>query len=99
MLDGLRERMPALVACFADAKPVAAQDSDVVIAFPEGQALRRRKAEEPAARSVARCAPFKALTGVVPRLSFETRELAVAVAEPLDEAEWSSASSRNSTLS
>ena len=86
VLDGLRERMPALVACFADAKPVAAQDSDVVIAFPEGQAMRRRKAEEPAARRVLGDS-FKALTGVAPRLTFETRELAVAVAEPLDEAE------------
>jgi DNA polymerase III subunit gamma/tau len=62
-------------SCFAEGRPVAASGREVTIAFGPASGFHRKKAEGPAFRETFSEA-FKTLTGVVPVLAFETRDIA-----------------------
>ena len=60
----------------------ASSASDVTLAFTPDCGFQKRKAEDAAARQLRDRRAFKELTGVAPRLIFETREAEELGAEP-----------------
>jgi DNA polymerase-3 subunit gamma/tau len=93
VLDSLREDNQLLAACLCDARPVALDGRDLVVAFSVGEAFMRRKAED-AANRAALTEAIRALTGLQPRVAFELRDSAAipappgADAQPASEEEW-----------
>jgi DNA polymerase-3 subunit gamma/tau len=86
VLDALREDNQLLAVCLSDARPVSLDGRDLVIAFSEGDAFMRRKAED-AANRAALAEAIRALTGLQARLAFEMREAAAIPASPASESE------------
>ncbi len=78
-----------LGACLSDARPVALEDNELVIAFPPAVAFHRKRAEAPANRELIG-ASIRALAGAQPRLRFELREIHedAVEAQPPTEEEW-----------
>jgi DNA polymerase-3 subunit gamma/tau len=81
VLQGVAETNKLLAACLAEARPVAVSGRDVTLAFTPDLGFQKKKAEDTAARALLTEA-FQRLTGVPPRLAFETREAEELGAEP-----------------
>ncbi|MCW3022240.1 MAG: dnaX, partial [Conexibacter sp.] len=64
-----------------EARPVGVSGRDLTLAFTPECAFQKRKAEDPAARQQLTTS-FKELTGIAPRLIFETRDAEELGAEP-----------------
>ncbi|WP_187369332.1 DNA polymerase III subunit gamma/tau [Baekduia soli] len=73
VLQGVAETNQMLAGCLAEARPITVAGRDVTLAFTPAMAFQKRKAEDAASRRVLGAA-FQALTGVPPRLLYETRE-------------------------
>jgi DNA polymerase-3 subunit gamma/tau len=81
VLQGVAETNKLLAACLAEARPVVVSGRDVTLAFTPDLGFQKKKAEDSAARALLTEA-FQRLTGVPPRLAFETREAEELGAEP-----------------
>ncbi|WCB92325.1 DNA polymerase III subunit gamma/tau [Baekduia alba] len=81
VLQNVAEGNQLLAGCLAEARPVSVSGRDVTLAFTPACSFQKRKAEDPAARQQLTTA-FKELTGIAPRLVFETREPEELGAEP-----------------
>jgi DNA polymerase III subunit gamma/tau len=81
VLQGVAETNQLLAGCLAEARPVSVAERDVTLAFTPDASFQKRKAEDAAAKQLLISA-FKDLTGVPPRLIFETREAEELGAEP-----------------
>jgi DNA polymerase-3 subunit gamma/tau len=78
ILSSLSETNQVLALCLADARPVAVEGHDLIIAFDRTSAFMRRKAED-APNRAALGEAIRALTGIHLGLVFELRD---AVAAP-----------------
>jgi DNA polymerase III subunit gamma/tau len=89
VIESVQAEKPLLAAVIAEARPVALEGSDLLLAFSPSDAFLRRKAEDQDNR-MAVAEALRAVTGQAIRLAYETRE-AEAPAEsapvPTDE-EW-----------
>jgi DNA polymerase III subunit gamma/tau len=81
VLQGVAEANKLVAGCLSEARPIAVAGREVTLAFTPDMSFQKRKAEDAAARKVLSDA-FQALTGVTPRLLFETREAEELGAEP-----------------
>jgi DNA polymerase-3 subunit gamma/tau len=81
VLQGVAESNKMLASCLAEARPVEVSGRDVTIAFKTEHGFQKRKAEDTAGRKLLADA-FQGVTGVAPRLMFETREPEELGAEP-----------------
>jgi DNA polymerase III subunit gamma/tau len=81
VLQGVAETNKMLASCLADVRPITVTGRDVTLAFTPDMSFQKRKAEDAAARRTLGAA-FQALTGVAPRLVYETREAQEIGAEP-----------------
>jgi DNA polymerase-3 subunit gamma/tau len=81
VLQGVAETNQMLAGCLAEARPISVSGRDVALAFTPDMGFQKRKAEDAAARRVLG-ASFQALTGIAPRLLYETRDAEELGAEP-----------------
>jgi DNA polymerase-3 subunit gamma/tau len=81
VLQGVSEGNQLLAGCLVEARPVGVSGRDLTLAFTPECAFQKRKAEDPAARQQLTTS-FKELTGIAPRLIFETRDAEELGAEP-----------------
>jgi DNA polymerase-3 subunit gamma/tau len=81
VLQGVSEANQLLAGCLVEARPVGVSGRDLTLAFTPECAFQKRKAEDPAARQQLTTS-FKELTGIAPRLIFETRDAEELGAEP-----------------
>ena len=81
VLQGVEEGNQLLAGCLSQARPVSVTGRDVTIAFTPDCGFQKRKAEDAQARQQLTTS-FKELTGVAPRLVFETRDPEELGAEP-----------------
>jgi DNA polymerase-3 subunit gamma/tau len=81
VLQGVAETNKMLATCLAEARPLAVSGRDVTVAFTPDMGFQKRKAEDAAGRRLLGEA-FRSLTGVAPRLLFETRDAEELGAEP-----------------
>ncbi|HEY3189474.1 MAG TPA: hypothetical protein VGJ70_18450, partial [Solirubrobacteraceae bacterium] len=72
VLDAVRTDNQLLGAILSEARPVELRAGEVVIAFDDGQAFNRRKADGRANRAMLECA-IRALHGAGVRVCFELR--------------------------
>jgi len=92
VVEAVRADNQLLGAVLADARPVAADGRDVVVAFSEGESFKRKKAQDSANRTLL-AETLRSLSGVAARITFELRELgddvpASAPAGSLTPDEW-----------
>jgi DNA polymerase-3 subunit gamma/tau len=73
VLQGVAEVNQMLAGCLAEVRPLAVSGRNVTLGFTPDMGFQKRKAEDVAARRVLGAA-FQALTGIAPRLIYETRE-------------------------
>ncbi|HEX6389699.1 MAG TPA: DNA polymerase III subunit gamma/tau [Solirubrobacteraceae bacterium] len=87
IVGAVRTENALIGTCLADALPIAFEDNELVIAFPQAMAFNRRRAE---ANRELIGASIRALAGAQPRLRFELREIEddVSGAPPPTEEEW-----------
>jgi len=81
VLQGVAEANKMLAGCLAEARPIAVSGRDVTVAFTPDMGFQKRKAEDASARRLL-AESFQALTGVAPRLLYETRDPEELGAEP-----------------
>jgi DNA polymerase-3 subunit gamma/tau len=81
VLQAVAETNKLLAACLAEARPIVVAGRDVTLAFTPDLGFQKKKAEDAAARQLLGAA-FQRLTGVPPRLIFETRDAEELGAEP-----------------
>jgi DNA polymerase-3 subunit gamma/tau len=75
VLDGVREQHTLLAACLAEARPLGADGRDVTLAFDRSGAFHRRQCEDAESKAIL-VEAVRTLTGVQPRILFETVDLA-----------------------
>lgn len=81
VLQGVAEANKLIASCLTDARAIAVAGRDVTIAFTPDMGFQKRKAEDATGRRLL-SESFQALTGVAPRLLFETRDPEELGAEP-----------------
>jgi DNA polymerase-3 subunit gamma/tau len=81
VLQTLAEPNQPLAVCLAEARIIHAAERDITLAFAPGHSFQKRRAEDSAARRQLAEA-FRELSGITPRLTFETREAEELGAEP-----------------
>ena len=74
VLDHLKSTNMLCASVLAESRPVALDDGELVVAFPPGSEFLRRKADSAAYRECVQEA-LRAVTGQVPSLSYELREI------------------------
>jgi DNA polymerase-3 subunit gamma/tau len=83
VVELVRSRNAMLAALLQDARPVAAGERDLVLAFPEGAAFLKRKAEQDDHRRMA-IEAVQTVTGHRMQLTYELREKGEPGAAPAD---------------
>jgi DNA polymerase-3 subunit gamma/tau len=81
VLQGVAERKQPLAVSLAKARPAAVAGRDVTVAFTPDDDFHKKRADNATDRGLLAEA-FRALTGVAPRLVFETRDAEELGAEP-----------------